>query len=294
MNKQVKAQKNRLYYKRLVYGLVACLIFLIILDPVQKIEVGQRGIIYNNLIGKVEESQLDDGWHFVIPFIEELTVYPISEQTYTVARAAETWLNGEDTSLWVPTSDRQRVGLDILFTYQFDKDSLKNIYERFQGKDIYTIESEFLDSWFRHAVISIVTQNSLYDVYSQKRSTIQDQMLIALEEKLAPLGINVESVLIKEVRLTPESEAILLAEARKEAEIISAMSKSEVNKLISQTLTEDIIRLQTLEKLSSNLKLVVVPGTIDNSLNLDSIINNLANETDGDNVEPDYQGPKPK
>lgn len=278
MNIQERGYGKKACFKYIVSALILCFISFVVLDPIQKIEVGQRGIIYNNLKGEVDEKQLNDGWHFVMPFVEELMVYPITERTYSISRNTETWLNGQDTSLWIPTNDRQKVGLDILFTYKFDENNLENIYERFQGKDIDTIEIEFLDSWFRHSAISIVTQSSLYDIYSEKRGVIQEDILTLLKNKLETSGINVEAVLINEVRLTPESEAVLLAEARKQKAIIEAIGKSEVNQLISKSLTENLIKLQMLEKLSANLKLVVVPGTADNQLNLDSIINNLAGE----------------
>ncbi len=278
MSQYAKSPGKKGYFKYIIYGLVLIFIILVVFDPIQKIPVGQRGLIYNNITGTVNEKGLKDGWHFIIPFIEELTVYPISEQSYSIFRSQESWLKGEDTSLWVPTKDHQRVGLDISFTYYFDENKLKSIYERFQGRDIYSIEGIYLDSWFKHGVISVITQNSLYDIYSERRSLIQQEILDYLRGQLTPLGIHLESILINEVRLTPESEAIILAETRRRAAVIEAMTESEVNQLISGSLTDSLIKLQMLEKLSDNLKLVIVPSTAENQLNLDTIINTLTEE----------------
>ena len=120
----------------------------------------------------------------------------------------------------------------------------------------------------------------MLDVYSHRRAEIQDDIKMLLQKKLEPMGIGIESILLKEVRLTPEAEAVLSAETRKQAAIIEAIGKSEANQLISKSLTENIIKLQTLERLGSDLKLVIVPSTSKNQINLDGIFDSIAGGTD--------------
>jgi Membrane protease subunits, stomatin/prohibitin homologs len=265
--------KNKIIIAALV------IILLILLAPIQKIEVSQQGILYNSLNGKVS-SNISSGWHIVIPFFQNLTSYPVNDRTYKIYRDNKSWNNGVDASIATPTNDNQKVSIDATFIYILEKERLNYIYERFNGQRIDEIEKRFLDDTFRDSVINTVTQYSAYDVYSTKRGEIQTKIFEDLSIKLADTEIILKDMYIDTVRLSPETESIIKAEALAEAARIEAQGKSDANKLISESLTDKIMTYETLQKLSDSLKLVIVPSGTDGQLDFSKILEQLLNENE--------------
>lgn len=274
--------------RRLAGVAVACLLVLVVLviaSPVRQVGVGERGVLYNNATGRVADGRLDSGWHLVAPFVHRLTNYPITAHTYAVARDAQAWLQGQDKSLWVPTSDGQKVNVDAYFTYRLREDRLAEFFLRFDGKGLDQVEREYLDQVFKGALISIVTGNTMDDVYGEGRVRVQDEIRSLVADKLRPLGIDIEIVLLEEVRLTPEAEAVLAAETRRQAAVIEAQGTSQANQLISQSLTDELVRLRSLEKLSADLKVIMVPVTGANILNVPDLLGGAAGSGPGEDAK---------
>jgi len=236
----------------------AVIVLLILLAPVQKVEVGQQGILYNSFSGK-SSANISAGWHFVMPFLQSLTSYPVNDRAYRIYRDNKSWNNGADASIATPSNDNQKVSIDATFIYVLDKEKLNYIYERFNGQEISQIEKEFLDDIFKASVINAVTQYSAYEVYSTKRSEIQAKIFEDLSVKLTDTGVVIKDMYIDTVRLSPETESIIKAQALAEAALIEAQGKADANKLISDSLTDKIMTYEALQKMSESLRLIIVP-----------------------------------
>jgi regulator of protease activity HflC (stomatin/prohibitin superfamily) len=255
------------------------IVILILLAPIQKVEIGQQGILYNELSGN-SSSNISSGLHIVIPFFQNLTSYPVNDRAYKIYRDNKSWNNGVDASIATPTNDNQKVSIDATFIYVLDKEKLNYIYERFNGQEIAQIEKGFLDDIFKASVISAVTQYSAYDVYSTKRGEIQAKIFEDLSEKLANTGIILKDMYIDTVRLSPEAESIIKARALAEAARIEAQGKADANKLISESLTDKIMTYEALQKMSESLRLMIVPSGSDTQLDFTKIIEQLLNEAE--------------
>ena len=277
MKKILSKIKNFLKGKNKIVIVLVVIILLILLAPIQKVEVGQQGIIYNSFGGRIS-SDLSSGWHVVIPFVQSLTSYPVNDRAYKIYRDNNSWNNGIDASIATPTNDNQKVSIDATFIYSLDKEKLSYIFERFDGKNIGAIEKSFLDDIFKASVINIVAQYSVYDVYSTKRGEIQAKIFDDLSEKLSKTGIILKEMFIDTVRLSTETESIIKAQALAEAARIEAQGKSDVNKLISDSLTDKIMTYEALQKMSESLKLIIVPSGSDAQLDFTKIIEQILNE----------------
>ena len=265
--------------KNKIVIMVIVVIFLILLAPIQKVEVGHQGIMYNSFGGKVT-SNLSSGWHIVIPFVQSLTSYPVNERTYEIYRDNKSWNNGIDASITTPTNDNQKVSIDATFIYTLDKEKLSGIFERFNGKKIDIIEKNYLDNVFKASVINAVSQYSVYDVYSSKRNEIQTLIFHELDQKLGDIGIILKDVYINIVRLSPETESLIRAEILAEAVIIEAQGRSDANKLISDSLTDKIMTHEMLNKLSESLRLIIVPSGTDGQLDFSRILEQILSEAE--------------
>lgn len=279
MKKILSKIKNFLKGKNKIIIVLAVIILLILLAPIQKVEVGQQGILYNSFGGRIS-SDLSSGWHVVIPFVQNLTSYPINDRAYKIYRDNNSWNNGIDASITTPTNDNQKVSIDATFIYSLDKEKLSYIFERFDGKNIGAIEKSFLDDIFKASVINTVAQYSAYDVYSTKRGEIQEKIFDGLSEKLSKTGIILKEMFIDTVRLSTETESIIKAQALAEAARIEAQGKSDANKLISDSLTDKIMTYEALQKMSESLKLIIVPSGSDTQLDFTKIIEQILNEAE--------------
>lgn len=260
--------------RRILLVLIILAVFLFIIFPFQKVKISQIGVRYNNYTGEVTDNILP-GWHYVIPFLHDLTVYPVNERIYVISRDQTNWNQGIDGSITTPAKDNQTVSMDVTFIYSLERDKLKDIYERYDGLTLGEIESLYLDEVFKDAIITTVAKYNAYDVYSSKRQEIQEEVLAKLQDKYKDSGILIQSVYINKVRLSEELTSILRAEALAQAAIIEAQGKSDANKLLSESLSDKIMKYESLSKLSESLKLVVVPSGSNTDLDFANIIDQI-------------------
>lgn len=275
-----KKIKNIIKGKNKIIISVFVIVLLIMLAPIKKIDVGYQGVLYNTIKGDITTNK-DSGWKLVIPFFQELTTYPVNERTYKIYRDNKEWNNGVDASIVTPTMDNQKISIDVTFVYVLDKDKLPEIYEKFNGEDIDNIEQNYLYGMFKSSVITTVARYSAYDVYSMRREEVQNEIFSDLSKKLENSNIILKDVYIDTIRLSEEAESIIRAEALAEAARIEAQGKSDANKLISESLTDEIMTYESLQKMSESLKLIVIPSGSENQLDLTKIFEEiLKNSTD--------------
>ncbi len=280
---QLKVIGEKIKKERIVFILLILCVLFIILLPVENIEIGECGVLYNKISGSIENSKVENGWHFIVPFVQQITKYPITERIYNIERNVDEWSKGNDTSFWVTTNDNEKIKLDLCFSYIIDKDSLDTFFTNYKGQSVEYVEKEYFDIIFKKTVTFIVNKYSVFEVYSQKRADIENEIFDLLKKEFSKLPVILKTAMIKEVYLTPEVEGIVKAESKSRAAIIEAQGKKEANRLISDSLTEKIIKMNVLEKLSSKLELIVIPNDY-GDLDLDTFYNKLiTGEYDKDN-----------
>ncbi|MDF2841834.1 MAG: spfh domain / band 7 family protein [Herbinix sp.] len=262
---------------------ISFIVLFILFLPLKKVEIGDRGILYDNIQGQVTNI-LKPGWHFVIPITQELTSYPITEKSYVIARDSKNWSNGIDASITTPSSDNQTLSIDVSFQYYLDQNKLEYIYEKYDGKEILEIEKTYLKDIFKDSIIHTVSQYTAYDVYSTKRKEIQNNVLDILRRKLEGSGIMINDTFINNVRLSEEMNSIIKAKAVAKAAVIEAEGKSAANKLINDSLSNKIMQYESLSKLSESLKLVIVPSDSNTQLDFSKILEQMLEDNAGDST----------
>lgn len=266
----MKERLHKIFKKRtlIIVGLILVLVFC---NPIYKVNPGYYGVKINLITGKINHDILDAGYHFIVPMVEEVYECPGTERIYTISKDYNEYLKGNDTTFWIPTLSNQKVGIDIAFNYSVKSDQIPNLYKYYVKKDINKIESEYLDLVFRNAVISVVSKNELFDVYSKKRERIQQEIFDVLKKNLDPHFFVLNGVTIRNVILTDESEALISAMAKRDAAIIEAEGKSQANRLISESINDKIIQMETINKISDKLKVMVLPNSVDSNIIKDAL-----------------------
>ena len=269
----------------IVVGLL--LLVLIFNAFVVTVPKGEVGVIYDKSKGGVlRERELKQGWNFKTPFIQQVTTYPVSFRTYTLSAILDEGNKQGDDSVKLTTRDNQNLRQNVSVSYSVIKGRAAEVYDNFKGAEIDQIEGSFVRQAIKTAAGLVSTQYDILDLYGAKKPEFQERVRAELEKILEPKGFQVVAVNLGEAYLPDSIEANIRAKneaeiARQKAEtilrtkeveakqkvvdaratadatIIKAKAESEANRLVAQSLTPELVRLRSIEKLNPNVKLIV-------------------------------------
>lgn len=249
----------------------------ITVKSLERVGQGEVGVVYS-MKGGVQDETLKPGWHFISPF-NKMSTYPVSQQQLVLSNNAADFNEKElkqDTHVDAP-ADGGMVKLNMSVNYNFIPDRVTSLYERFNGMDgDQIVESKIKNSILAY-IKEVTPQFSVMDIYSDKRSEVGNAITEYLNSKLnEEYGIEISSALIIDVQLDEELQAkvqqkeqakqdaekaeldkqtaIAQGEAKKaEAEanaqvtITNAQAEAESNRLKSESITDELIKMTEAE-----------------------------------------------
>ncbi len=234
------------------------------------ISAGHTGV--QSLFGKVIDEELSSGFHLKNPFLK-ITEMSVRTEEYTMSiTQGEGELDGPD-AIRALTKEGLNVDLDITVLYKLGEEYASDVY-----RDVgLGYEEVIIRPQIRSFIREIVALYSAKDIYSEKRSEASGGILSALQSKLAPRGIEVEEVLLRnvilpeklassiEAKLQAEQDAekydFLLLTAEKEAERkrVEAAGQRDAQRIINQSLTTRYLQYLYIESLKDREGTIYVP-----------------------------------
>lgn len=215
----------------------------------------------------------------------------LSDKTYTqgsvwfnpfTTRVVKTnvQINDIELSLSLPSKEGLSVVAQISILYNIDKNSVTNVI-RTLGLRYETIISNV----FRSASSDVCAQYFAKDMHSGMRAEIEEAIKTKMDETLREQGIIVNAVLMKSIqlptglassieqKLQAEQDAMrmefILQQEKLEAErkIIEATGTKDAQKILSEGLTDNIIKIRSIEAFielskSNNSKIIVTDGKV--------------------------------
>jgi regulator of protease activity HflC (stomatin/prohibitin superfamily) len=215
----------------------------------------------------------------------------LSDKTYTqgsvwfnpfTTRVVKTnvQINDIELSLSLPSKEGLSVVAQISILYNIDKNSVTNVI-RTLGLRYETIISNV----FRSASSDVCAQYFAKDMHSGMRAEIEEAIKTKMDETLRAQGIIVNAVLMKSIqlptglassieqKLQAEQDAMrmefILQQEKLEAErkIIEATGTKDAQKILSEGLTDNIIKIRSIEAFielskSNNSKIIVTDGKV--------------------------------
>lgn len=249
--------------------LVIALVVGLVFSSYVVIEPGHTGVVVT--MGKVEENVLQEGFHFKIPFIQE--VVKIDNRIVKLEVQTEAF-----------SKDLQTVQTNLAINYRVDTKKSYSIYKNV-GADYENV----LVIPAVNEVLKAISSAYTAEESVTNRVLISDGLVDGLNEKLNDAGLYVTDVNIidfdfsdafiqaieeKQVAqqklLTAETEkqtAIAKAEAEAETIKIKAQAEAEANKVLSESITNNVIEYNKIEKWDG--KLPQVTGGSGTLINLD-------------------------
>ena len=246
----------------LLIGVIFALIFLF--SCIISIPTGHVGVL--TLFGKVTGETLDEGIHAINPL---KAVQKLSIQTQSVKESANT-----------PSNEGLILALDTSLLFHLDRNKAAEVYQKVGAN----YAEKIVEPTLRAAIRASTSAHSANALYTNARELVQQQIQEQLTAELAPRGVVVENILLRDVQLPlmlkssieakqqAEQDALrmnfILQKEKQEAERkrIEAQGIADFQKIVAQGISPQLLEwkgIEATEKLaaSSNAKVVVVGNT---------------------------------
>lgn len=265
--------------KRAVMGVIAGILALVIaitcIACLERVSVGNVGVVYT--AKGVKDETLSPGWHW-IGFTERVKQFPVSQQQIVFSNDPADYNAKEhaDWSIDAPANGGM-VKINLTVNYSFKTDRVIDIYTRFNGMDGEQLVETYIQNSIIAYVKEVTPKFSVMDIYSDKKSEVNKALTEYLNEKLSDeYGIQITSALIIDVELDTglqdkikakeqakqdaeiaeleKSTALAQAETDKvkaqtaaDIEVIEAQARADANKIISESITPELIQMTEAE-----------------------------------------------
>ena len=282
-------------------GLVSLRTFFLLLFPVTISLIAlsivfvpptHSGVVVSFLAPRgYREQPLASGRHFIVPVAEQVVMYPIFQQTYTMSSNP---LDGNEVgndTITARTSDGQEVFIDISIIFAIDAEQTVNLHINWQDRYV----EDLIRPLVRGVVRTEVAGFTVREVNSIRRQDLERTLSERFSTELQEQGIDTSSFLIRNIAFSPEyaasveqkqiafeqqtesqyqaqvirtlaqgraDETIRLAEARASARLIEAQAEADALDLIAAVLEDspDLLTYRYIDRIAPNIGVMVVPG----------------------------------
>ena len=261
------------------------------------IQPEQRGIVISAFAPKVyREQALEPGLRWIIPFAEQVKLYPISRQTYTMSAVQNEGTVIGDDSIRARTKDGQEIFIDASVIFQIDPTKIIELHINWQDR----YQDELVRPASRNTIRDAVSQYGVEEIVSTKRAEMEDIVRQWLGEKLSQNDLVLVDFLLRDIHFSEEyaaaveqkqiseqqaqqaqliveqkrqeaeqarqvaqgqaDAAVIAAKGAAEARLIQAQAEAQANQLISQSLTPALVQYQYVTKLAPGVNTIFVPS----------------------------------
>jgi prohibitin 1 len=262
------------------------------------IESNERGVVRTIRAGGVRPDALEPGLHWIVPIVEQVVTYSISNQTYTMsAVSGEGQVQGDD-SIRARTKDGQEVIIDASVIYQIDPNKVVPLHIVWQNR----FEDEFVRPESRGIIRDAISQYGVEEVVSTKRVEIVNIITEEMSSSLAENDLRLLDFVLRDIhfsegyaaaveqkqiaeqqaqqaRLTVEQKkqeaeqarqvaqgqadaAVIAAKGAAQSRLIQAEAEAQANALVAESLRgrPELLQYQYILKLAPGVQTIFVPS----------------------------------
>jgi len=247
--------------RKILWIAAGVVIFFLFLASVTSIPTGNVGVL--TLFGRVTGETLPEGIHMINPL---KAVQKLSIQTQSVKESAS-----------VPSNEGLILALDTSLLLHLDRSMAAQVYQSV-GADY---GDKIIEPTMRAAIRASTSAHTANALYTNARELVQQQIQDELTKQLAPRGVIVENVLLRDVQLPAmlkgsieakqqaEQDALrmsfILQKEKQEAERkrIEAQGIADFQKIVATGISPQLLEwkgIEATEKLavSANAKIVII------------------------------------
>ena len=262
------------------------------------IESSERGVVRTIRAGGVRPAALEPGLHWIVPLVEQVVTYSISNQTYTMSAASSEGQVQGDDSIRARTKDGQEIIIDASVIYQIDPTKVVQLHIVWQNR----YQDGIVRPESRGVIRDAVSQYGVEEVVSTKRAEMVQIITDELSKSLSDNDLRLVDFVLRDIhfseayaqaveqkqiaeqqaqqaRLTVEQKkqeaeqarqvaqgqadaAVIAAQGAAESQIIQAEAQAKANELIGQSLQQnpEILQYQYILKLAPGVQTIFIPS----------------------------------
>jgi len=273
--KQGQSQAAHFSRSITVVGVVIVILGLLS-SSLKVIEPGKVGV--QSLFGKVQPEVLESGLHFIDPVVE-VTEFDARTQNYTMSAVSTEGDKTGDDAIRVLSSDGLEVTIDLSVLYRVTPTKTPFILQN--------LGTDYVEKIVRPVARTAIRDNAVayeaVSLYSTKRAEFQTKIYGAISTAFAKNGIELQSVLVRNITLPQSVKAsieskinaeqdaqkmqFVLQKERQEADRkrVEAQGIADYQKILSTGLSDkqlqyEAIKAQKEIALSPNAKVIIMGG----------------------------------
>lgn len=241
------------------------------------VPAGNVGVVFNIFTG-VQRNSLSPGVHFVLPFVQQVTVMNTREQAIDF---------GDTDAIEALSQEGLQIVTDATIRFKIASVEAPIIFETL-GTDY---EGTLIRPIVRSVIRDAIAGYNAADLISTKRTEAQQQIVDELTENLSTSNIVLEDALLRDIRI-PElitraieekqaaeqqvqveanrreqsriaaERAVIEAQGQRDAAIARAEGEAQALTLRGEAIREnpEIIQLEVAQKLAPSLQTIMLPS----------------------------------
>lgn len=223
----------------------------------------------------VDSEELGVGRYW-IGMNEQLYIFPTYMQNYTWTKEPDS-TGTEDESISFQTVEGMTANADVGISYQLDPTKINRIFQTYR-RGVDEITDTFLRNMVRDALVKQASTKPIEYIYGAGKAELLAAVQADVQRQTTDIGIKIDKIYwIGEIRLPDTVIASInaknaatqmaqqrqneVAQARAEAEkkvaeakgeadsiLLKAKSQSEANRILSQSITQELVQYRALDK----------------------------------------------
>ncbi len=227
-----------------ILSIIIIMILVLFFCSFRTIKSGERGL--KTRFGKITETSLKEGINFKVPFVEKIIKVNIKVQK------AEMNIEGS-------TKDLQIVNTNVAVNYRIDPNKAPSLYKQVGNG----YEGTILNPAIKESIKSAIAQYNAEEITVNRRAVSQS-CLKAIQDKVEKYGIIIEDFNLTDFSFSEEYTKAIedkqvaeqnLEKSKLEAEkkLVEAEATKKANELLQESLTDELIMKQFIEKWNGEL-----------------------------------------
>lgn len=258
---------------KIAFGVCATILLVIILicTSITSVPVGHTGVVLR--FGSTTSETLDDGWHFKIPFVEDVVdisnkVMKTDVAAASISRDLQAISSNISINYHLAAENSGEIYKNVGLTYEDTllqpaiQEAVKAVMARYSAEELITNRSVVSSEISEEICTKVGTYGIIIDEFNLTNFSFSEEFDAAIEAKQIAEQDKIKAATEKE-RKTIEAEAAaaektiaaeadaeatrVKAEADAEATRIKAEAEAEANKKVAQSLTEEIIEYEKIK-----------------------------------------------
>lgn len=260
------------------------------------VPAGNVGVVFN-VFGGVQDDEIGEGFHIILPVVQQVTLYDVRQQELTLSRATNDNVAGR-------SSEGLAINVDATVLYQVIANEAARLHQDIGP----SYEAVRVRPEVRSQIRDAIGGYAAADLISVSRTELQEMVEDNLANALLNDNVRVLAVLMRDIRI-PDSittaieekqaaeqqveveenrrrqseiaaqRRVIEAEGERDAAIARAEGEAQALRLRGESLRNnpEIIELEVAQRLAPGIETILLPS--DNNFLLD--LRSLQNRNDG-------------